>query len=80
MGINTKSKQDHKRNHVLERVGRNVIWRALCASKQHVGAEAASGNRSRNACVNVSEAIMTSSQFIIVYNIQNTFYQTIIVM
>ena len=27
-GINTKRKQDHKRNHVLERVGRNVIWRA----------------------------------------------------
>ena len=27
-GINTKRKQDHKRNHVLERVGRNVMWRA----------------------------------------------------
>ena len=55
-GINTKCKQDHKRNHVLERVGRNVMWRAWRACKQHVGAEAASRNRNRSACANVSES------------------------
>ena len=26
MDINIKSKQDHKRNHVLDLVGRNVMW------------------------------------------------------
>jgi hypothetical protein len=45
--INIKRKQDHRRNHVLERVARNVTWRALRASKQYVGAEAASRFRSR---------------------------------
>jgi hypothetical protein len=48
--------KDHKRNQVLERVGRNVIGRAWRANKQRVGAEAVSGNRSRNACVDVCEA------------------------
>jgi hypothetical protein len=32
-GINTKRKQDHKHNHVLDRVGRNVMWRAWRACK-----------------------------------------------
>jgi hypothetical protein len=38
MDINSKCKQDHKRNHVLWRVGRNVMKRVWRAYKQHVRA------------------------------------------
>lgn len=45
--INTKHKQDNKRNQVLECVGRHVIWHVWRACKQYVGVEAASRVRSR---------------------------------